>query len=96
MAPGATTALRADKRSAQCAAVQAGLGIAVLAHHLAAGLALVRLPAPPLPEREIWLVQHRDTRDTPRIRAVADTIAAGLRAARPLFAGQLPASPHSG
>ncbi len=87
MAPRASVVLRTDSRASQFAAARAGLGIAVLGHHVAAGTELVRLDAPPLPGREIWLVQHEDTRDVPRIRAAADALAEQLRAAAPLFAG---------
>lgn len=95
MAPKAVVALRTDSRVSQLAAVRAGLGIAVLGHHVAVGAGLTRLDSPPLPEREIWLVQHEDTRDVPRIRAVADAVAARMRAAAPVFAGrvQAPATP---
>lgn len=95
MAPKAAIALRTDNRTSQLAAARAGLGIAVLGHHVACGSGLVRLDSPPLPGREIWLVQHRDTRDVPRIRAVADALAASLRAAEPIFAGrdQAPSTP---
>lgn len=95
LAPRAVTALRADNRRAHVTAAMAGLGIAVLAHHAAADTVLVRVPADALPGREIWLAQHRDTSETPRIRAVAEAIASGLRAAEGLFAGrdQAPANP---
>ncbi len=88
MAPKAAVALRTDSRAAQLAAARAGLGIAVLGHHVVAGEGLIRLDSPPLPVREIWLVQHEDTRDVPRIRAVADALAAAMHAAAPLFAGE--------
>ncbi len=87
MLPKATACLRTDSRASHLAAARAGLGIAVLGHHIAAGADLVRLDSPPLPTREIWLVQHEDTRDVPRIRAVADALAEHLRAAAPLFVG---------
>lgn len=88
MAPKAAVALRTDNRTSQLAAACAGLGIAVLGHHAAAGSGLVRLDSPPLPSREIWLVQHEDTRDVPRIRAVAETLVSRMRAAAGLFAGR--------
>ncbi|OYV86314.1 MAG: LysR family transcriptional regulator, partial [Acidiphilium sp. 21-68-69] len=96
MAPKASVALRTDSRVSQLAAARAGLGIAVLGHHVALGAGLTRIDSPPLPEREIWLVQHEDTRDVPRIRAVADALAARMRAAEPIFAGrgQAPATPE--
>ncbi len=87
MAPRAAVALRTDDRASQQAAARAGLGIAVLGHHAASGNGLVRLDSAPLPAREIWLVQHKDTRDVARIRAVAEVVAAQIRAAAPLFAG---------
>lgn len=87
LAPQAVPALRADNRASHIAAARAGLGIAVLAHHTARGTGLVRLASPDLGGREIWLAQHRDTRETPRIRAVAEAIAAALRAAAPWFSG---------
>lgn len=88
MAPKAAVALRTDSRTSQLAAACAGLGIAVLGHHVATGSGLVRLDSPPLPSREIWLVQHEDTRDTPRIRVVAETLVSRMRAAAGLFAGR--------
>ena len=86
IAPRATVALRADSRPAHRAAAAAGMGIACFARYVAGRSAwpdgsqgeLVRLEAPPAPEREIWLVQHEDTRRVPRIRAVAEAIAAHL------------------
>lgn len=88
LAPKAAVALRTDSRASQLAAARAGLGIAVLGHHVATGMGLARFAAPPLPSREIWLVQHEDTRSVPRIRAVAEALANSLRAAAPLFQGR--------
>ncbi|GAN81852.1 transcriptional regulator, LysR family [Acidocella aminolytica 101 = DSM 11237] len=88
MAPRAEVALRTDSRASQLAAALAGLGVVVLGHHVAVDTDLVRLDAPPLPAREIWLVQHEDTRNVPRIRAVAEALANRMRAAAPLFLGQ--------
>ena len=88
MAPKAAVALRTDGRANQLAAAQAGLGIAVLAHHVAVGSGLIQLEAPPLPTREIWLVQHKDTRHVPRIRAVAEVLVAKMHSAARFLAGR--------
>ncbi len=60
------------------AAARAGLGATVLPHYQARafpGLVLADPGAAP-PEREMWLVSHADVRRSPRVRAVADLIAA--------------------
>ena len=88
MAPKAAVALRTDGRANQLAAAQAGLGIAVLAHHVAVGSGLIQLEAPPLPTREIWLVRHKDTRHVPRIRAVAEVLVAKMHSAARFLAGR--------
>ncbi len=85
--PGAEPALRSNSRYVHLAACAAGMGIACLARYLAAGQGLARL-AGTAPARDIWLVQHRDTRHTPRIRALADALADGLREAAPRLAGE--------
>ncbi|WP_298161596.1 LysR family transcriptional regulator [Acidocella sp.] len=90
MAPRAAVALRTDDRASQLAAARAGLGIAALGHHVAAGTGLARLDSPPLPSRELWLVQHQDTRDVARIRAVAEAVAGQMRAAAPLLTTGVP------
>uniref|UniRef100_A0A8J4HBZ8 LysR family transcriptional regulator n=1 Tax=Acidicaldus sp. TaxID=1872105 RepID=A0A8J4HBZ8_9PROT len=85
--PLAEPALRGNSRYVHLSACKAGLGIAVLAHYLARSLDLVRLSGSvPSPSRELWLAQHRDTRNTPRIRVVAEALAAGIRLAAPRLA----------
>ena len=88
MAPKAAVALRTDGRANQLAAAQAGLGIAVLAHHVAVGSGLIQLEAPPFPTREIWLVRHKDTRHVPRISAVAEVLVAKMHSAARFLAGR--------
>lgn len=64
--------LQANTLSAQLAAAEAGLGLAVLPHFLArrAGLACV---APQLgADQPIWLAVHTDLAHSRRVRAVAD------------------------
>lgn len=76
----AHVALRTNSRHAHAAAAEAGLGLAGLAHYVAARRNLVALHTPhPPPSREIWLAVHEDTRHTPRIRALMDALSVGLR-----------------
>lgn len=83
-------AFRANTAQAQLAAAVAGFGVALLPSWLAAlEPDLVPRPAadPPL-TREAWLVMHRDLRDTPRVRAVADHLVAVFEGARAAFAAE--------
>jgi len=70
----ASVALRTNSRDGQLAAAVAGLGLACLPRYLADPVAdLVRVElGEQAPLRDIWLGVHRDTRWTPRIRAVLD------------------------
>ena len=64
-------------------AVEAGLGLAVLPTNLAPlhpGLRLVRA-LEEIPPREVWLAVHRSLRQVPRVRLVADAVAAVISAA---------------
>lgn len=83
--PKATVALRGNARYLHRAAVLAGSGIGCLARYIGDTTpGLVRLPPPEdsaCPSREIWLAMHNDIRNTPRIRALADHLTAGLRQA---------------
>lgn len=81
----ATVAMRTSSYYGQSAAAERGMGIAVLPYYLARQHALVRIPAPEGPARELWLVVHEDTRHTPRIRALADALTTGLRASSELL-----------
>jgi DNA-binding transcriptional LysR family regulator len=77
----ATPALLHNSRYGQRAAVEAGMGLAVLSRFMGDPTALVRLPTPtPPPVRELYLAVHNDIRHTPRIRAVTEMIAAAMRA----------------
>jgi DNA-binding transcriptional LysR family regulator len=79
--PRAVPALRTNSRYNHRAAALAGLGLACLTRYLGDVAGLVRLdpPSPP-PVRELWLAVHTDIRHMPRIRAVTDALAAGVRA----------------
>jgi len=70
-------------------AVRAGLGIALLPCYLADPVAEVRRLAPPLPELEgeLWIITHKDLRDTARIRTFLNVVGDGIAAQRALFEG---------
>ncbi len=77
----ATIALRTISTGLQVAAAVAGMGIAALPIALAEDTALVRLATTgPEPSRELWLAVHQDTRSTPRVRALMEALASGLKA----------------
>lgn len=76
--PQAEVALRSDSRYIHLGACKAGMGIACLAHYLADKSDLVRL-ADCEADREIWLVQHRDTQHMPRFKALSAALSAGLK-----------------
>nr|WP_294528081.1 LysR family transcriptional regulator [uncultured Rhodopila sp.] len=81
MAPRAHVSMQTrSHESAVSAAVQGG-GLACLARFRADREAgVVRLPIPPpVPTAKIWLVVHRDNRQTPRIRAALTHITEGVR-----------------
>lgn len=71
----AQTALRVDSLSTMVRACQAGLGLALLPAMLEADPALRRLDAAVEVRRELWLLSHRDTASSARIRTVADWLA---------------------
>ncbi len=79
--PLAAPALRANTRYVQREAARVGIGLACLARYLgdAGGLTRLAPPTPP-PPREMWLAVHADIRHMPRIRAVTEALAAGVKA----------------
>jgi DNA-binding transcriptional LysR family regulator len=87
--PHGEIGLRSNSRYVHREACAAGLGIACLAHYLAAGAGLIRLPGD-APSRELWLAQHRDTRHTLRIRALAEALSTGIRLEARRLGGRLP------
>lgn len=76
----ATTIFSSNSRLAHIEAALSGAGIVCLPRYLADRHAkLVRIEAPDqAPSREIWLAVHKDTRNTPRIRAVLNALAEGF------------------
>ena len=74
-AAGRPLVLRSNSADVQRAAVRAGVGVALLADFPEnlrdPGLARLA-PGSPVLERDLWLVVHRDLRQAPAVRAVAD------------------------
>lgn len=83
--PGGTDpVLRFTGGAELLAAVRAGLGRAVIPCYMAEGVpGLRRLSGPePVASRELWIVLPAPAKDVPRIRVVADWLAAALAADR--------------
>ncbi len=77
---------RSNHLTAQCNAVLAGAGVGLLPCYQARKRpALVALSSGPVCAREAWLVYHRDQRNVPRVRAVADWLVAIFDAQREAF-----------
>lgn len=82
-------AVRTNSQATQAAAARAGLGVAQLPLHVAANdprLVPVTLPKKP-PDREVWMLLRKDVARLPRVRAVADYLAAMFRRDRRVLAG---------
>lgn len=76
----ASVALRSNGYYMLAAAAEAGMGLACLPRFLGDASRLIRLDTPSAPPaRELWMGVHNDIRHTPRIRAVTDFLAAGLK-----------------
>lgn len=81
LATEATIALRSINTALHVASAVAGIGLAALPDRLASRVKLVGLDVPgPKPRRELWLAVHHDTSSAPRIRALMDALATGLKA----------------
>lgn len=79
LAPRARVAMQTSSHEAAVAATLEGAGLASLVRFRAdLETGLVRVPIPPLPSpipsAGIWLVVHKDNRETPRIRIALDHI----------------------
>jgi DNA-binding transcriptional LysR family regulator len=82
--------LRVDSLSTMVRACQAGLGLALLPSLLAADPGLQRMDERVEVTRELWLLSHRDTALSARIRKVADWLAETFRSDQAaLFASQV-------
>ena len=82
VAAGNEIALRSNDLENQAAAARTGLGLAVLPHFLAEGDPRLKrcdvMPEPP--NRDVWLVVHRDIRQAPPVRAVMEFLTECIRA----------------
>jgi DNA-binding transcriptional LysR family regulator len=81
LAPLARVSMQTSSHEAAVSAAIQGGGLACLARFRAdreAGLTRLSVP-PPIPAARIWLVVHRDNRQTPRIRATLTHIIAWVR-----------------
>lgn len=81
---------RSSSLISQMMAVKAGIGMALLPCYLGdqePDIGSVFLPEAAL-TRELWLVTHRDLRNTARVRAFFDVVGQGLTARRPLLEGR--------
>lgn len=80
LCPKARASFVSEFSLALLAAARASAGIAILPRYLGdADPSLRHIPMPDEPHEAIWLTMHRDLRDAPRVRALADHIADALR-----------------
>jgi DNA-binding transcriptional LysR family regulator len=89
-APDAEIGYRSNSLMTQLSAVRAGFGLAVLPCFLAdseSGLARIFAPDVSLTSG-LWLLTHRDLRDTARIRAFMDFMARSIRSQKSLLEGK--------
>ena len=79
---------------AQFKALQAGLGLLAIPHYMAQGQAKLQqvLPEDFFGSLDLWLLTHRDLRETARMRALLDFLAAEIAADRDLLTGRPPGS----
>jgi DNA-binding transcriptional LysR family regulator len=88
--PAAAIVYRSNSLINQLSAVKAGIGLAVLPCYLGdpePGVARALAKPVPALTRELWIVTHKDLKDTARVRAFLDLVGAGLVAHKRLFAG---------
>lgn len=87
MAHRARVSMQTSSHEAAVSATVKGGGLACLARFRAdreSGLIRLSIP-PPVPTAQIWLVVHRDTRQTPRVRATLNHITEQVRQLGPLL-----------
>jgi DNA-binding transcriptional LysR family regulator len=88
--PAPAIVYRSNSLINQLSAAKAGIGLAVLPCYLGdMERGIARAIAKPIPAlaRELWIVTHKDLKDTARVRAFLDLVGAGLVAHKRLFAG---------
>lgn len=87
--PQARFIVRTNSQATQAAAARAGLGVAQLPLHVGGDdprLVPVKLAKNP-PDREVWMLLRKDVARLPRVRAVADYLAAMFRRDRRALTG---------
>lgn len=79
--PDRAIVYRSNSLINQLVAAKAGIGLAILPCYLADSERLLRRLTPPLPElaRELWIVTHRDLKETARVRAFMEAVGEGIR-----------------
>lgn len=79
--PDSAIVYRSNSLINQLVAAKAGIGLAILPCYLADPERELRRLTPPLAEisRELWMVTHRDLKETARVRAFMDAVGAGIR-----------------
>jgi DNA-binding transcriptional LysR family regulator len=89
MSQGATIGLRCNNIMTQIAAARAGLGLLALPGYMTAGAPELRrlLPDAFNLKIDIWLLTHRDLRNTARVRAIRDFLAEEIRKDQEWFKG---------
>jgi molybdate transport repressor ModE-like protein len=90
-APAASVVYRTSSLVNQCLAARAGIGVALLPCYLGDGeRGLQRALAEPVAElaTELWMVTHRDLRNTARVRAFFDVVGGGMAGERSVFEGR--------
>jgi DNA-binding transcriptional LysR family regulator len=88
--PASRLVYRSNSLVNQLMAARAGVGIALLPCYLADPVPEVRRLTPPLPqlEGELWIVTHKDLKDTARVRTFLTIVGDGIAAQRALFEGK--------
>jgi DNA-binding transcriptional LysR family regulator len=89
--PATSVVYRTSSLVNQCLAARAGIGVALLPCYLGDGdRGLERALADPVAElaTELWMVTHRDLRNTARVRAFFDVVGGGMSEERVVFEGR--------
>ena len=87
--PSSSIVYRSNSLVNHLMAVRAGIAIALLPCYLADPAPEARRLTPPIAQLqgELWIVTHRDLKDTARVRAFLTVVGDGIAAQRPLFEG---------
>ncbi|UTJ46776.1 LysR family transcriptional regulator [Atlantibacter subterranea] len=86
---GKSLVLETSSLTTQVAAVDAGVGIALLPHFVANRRGLICLDIPPDIDYPLWLVTHSDLSHTPRVRAVSEFLAKVIHSNKNVLTGPL-------